>query len=130
MKIPVIQQMQRSDFPDAPAWITKLLYPLQLFMTTVVSALTSQLTFQDNFSCAINQVTITAGATSDLNTVSFQWPFGRQPIELTIHVTRTDGTYEEVYPEASWNMINQMIVVNGIKGLTATKQYNLTFVVK
>lgn len=130
MKIPITQQIQRTDFPEAPDWISKLLYPLQLFMTTVVSALTNQLTYQDNFSCAINQLTFVAGATPALNTFSFIWPYGRQPVELVMHVTRTDGTYTPIYPVPSWNLIGGSIFVNGIQGLTNGVSYNITSVVK
>lgn len=129
MKIPVQQQLSRTDFPEAPAWISKLLYPLQLFMTTVVSALTNQLTLQDNSSCAINQLTFTAAATSDLNTFTFLWPFSRQPIQLVMHVTRTDGTFPPIYPVPSWNLINGTISVNGIQGLTTGVSYNILTVV-
>lgn len=130
MKIPVQQQLQRSDFPEAPNWISKLLYPLQLFMTTVVSALTNQLTYQDNFSCVINQLTFVAAATDDKNNFSFLWPFSRQPIEFTIHATRTDGTYPPIYPVVSWNLVNGSILVNGIQGLTTGVSYQIVSVVK
>lgn len=123
-KIPVLQQIQRTDFPEAPNWISKLLYPLQLFMTTVISALTNQLTIQENFSCAINQLTYIAAATDDLNNFSFIWPYTRQPITLTMHITRTDGTYPPIYPVVSWNLINGNIFVNGIQGLTPGISYN------
>lgn len=130
MKIPVNQQLQRSDFPDAPAWISKLLYPLQLFMTTTVNALTNQLTLQDNSSCVINRLTFVAAATSDLNNFSFLWSLPRQPITLSIHATRTDGTFPPIYPVASWNLIGDSIVVNGVQGLTASVSYNLVTVVQ
>lgn len=130
MKIPVIQQLQRTDFPDAPNWISKLLYPLQLFMTVVVTALTNQLTYQDNFSCAINQLTFVAAASPELNTFSFLWPFTRQPIELTMHVTRTDGTYPPIYPVPSWNLVGGSILINGVQGLTTGVSYNIVTVVK
>lgn len=130
MKIPVQQQLSRQDFPDAPSWITTLLYPLQLFMTSVVSALTNQLTLQDNFSCVINEVTYVAAPSADLNNISFLWTLPRKPIELTMHVTRSDGTYEPIYPVVSWNLINQSIYINGIQGLTPGVSYKLLTVVK
>lgn len=129
-KLPVTQQLSRSDFPDAPSWISTLLYPLQLFMTSVTGALTSQLTYQDNFACAINQLTFVAAASADLNKFTFIWPFPRQPIELVMHVTRTDGTFPSIYPVVSWNLINGSINVNGIQGLTTGVSYNLLTVVK
>jgi hypothetical protein len=128
-RIPVVQQLQRQDFPEAPAWISKLLYPLQLFMTTVIGALTNNLTIQDNFSGAINQRTFVAGASQDLNTFSFLWPYTRQPIQLTMHVTRTDGSTPTIYPVPSWTLIGGSIQVQGIQGLTNGIQYNIVTVV-
>jgi len=130
MKLTTPPQLDRSDFPDAPNWLSKLLYPLQLFITQVTTALTNQLTLQDNISCVVKQLPLQAVTDDTLNTVSFPWGMTRQPIELTLHVTRQDGTYEVVYPQVSWNYIGTNIVVNGIKGLTTGKIYTLTFVVK
>lgn len=129
MKIPVVQQLQRTDFPEAPNWISKLLYPLQLFMTTVITALTNQLTLQDNVSCVINQLTFSAAPTADANVFQFTWPFPRQPVSLLMHVTRTDGTTPSIYPVPSWNLVGGNIVVNGVEGLTSGVQYQIVTVV-
>lgn len=130
MKIPVQQQLSRQDFPEAPNWISSLLYPLQLFMNTIVKALTNQLTLQENSSCVINELTFVAAATANMNAFSFRWDLNRQPIELTMHVTRSDGTYASIYPVPSWNLINGSIFVNGIQGLTPTVSYRIVTVVK
>jgi hypothetical protein len=129
MKIPVTTQLDRSDFPDAPDWISKLLYPLQKFMTAVYSALTNNLSFQDNVSCVIRSFSLTAGATDDLNTLSVPWTLGRQPLNVTTTCTNGDGTYTPVYPQLSWNLINNEVRINGIKGLTPGKIYRLTVMV-
>jgi hypothetical protein len=130
MKITSNTQLSREDFPEAPNWISKLLYPLQLFITEVRTALINQLSFQDNFSCVIKQLPIRAGTLATDNIVTFPYSLGRQPIEMTIHVVRQDGVYEVVYPQVSWNYVNNNIVVNGISGLTTGKIYLVTFVVK
>lgn len=129
MKLSTPPQLDRSDFPDAPNWINKLLYPLQLFITQVTSLLTNQITYQDNVSCSIRQVPLLAGVTAADNVVTFPFGLNRQPIGLQLHVVRQDGVYELVYPQASWNYVNNNIMVNGISGLTSGKIYNLTFVV-
>lgn len=129
-KLPVTPQLNRQDFAEAPSWITKLLYPLQLFMTSVLGALTNQLTYQDNFSCVIKKFPLVAGATAADNTYSFPWPYQRQIVELSCYVTNGDDTYTPVYPQVSWNYINGNVVINGVQGLTPTKSYNFTIVVK
>lgn len=130
MKIPVQQQISRQDIPEAPDWISSLLYPLQLFMTLVITALRNQLTLQDNMSCVINEITFVGAASANLNTFSFQWGQSRQPVELTMHVTRADGTYESIYPVPSWNLIGTSIQINGIQGLTTGVLYRIVTVVK
>lgn len=130
MRIPTQQQLSRQDFPDAPNWISGLLYPLNLFMNIVVNALRNQLTLQDNFSFVSNEVTFVAKASANLNTLSFLWELNRQPIELTMHVTRSDGTYESIYPVPSWNLVGSSIQINGIQGLTSGVSYKIVTVVK
>jgi hypothetical protein len=129
-KIPVITSLNRQDFPEAPDWIVKLLYPLQLFMNTVLSAMRNQLTLQDNFSCVVKQFALTAGATDINNTFSFPANLGRTFVELNAYCTNADGSYIPVYPQVSWNYINGQVVINGIKGLTPTKTYNFIVTVK
>lgn len=130
MKISQPTQLSRQDFPDAPNWITNLLYPIQLFFNNITNALQNNLTLQDNISCVINQITMTAGATDANNTAQFRYTLGRVPVEMSCYATRTDGVYDIIYPQVSWNLVNANIVINGIKGLTPSVQYNLTFVVR
>ena len=98
-------------------------------MTTVVTALTNQLTLQDNMSCAINQLTFVATATANTNNFTFVWPYPRQPIMLMMRATRSDGTTPPIYVTPSWYLSNGNIVVNGIDGLTNGVSYGLTTVV-
>lgn len=130
MKLPVLTQLDRQDFPDAPDWIVNLLYPLQLFMTSVQSALTNKLTLQDNLSCVVQQFSIVAGASDTNNTFSFPCNLGRQIVELNAYCTNADGSYTPVYPRVSWNFISGNIVINGIKGLTTGKKFNFVVTVK
>lgn len=129
-RLPVTTQLNRQDFPEAPAWISKLLYPLQLFITSVTGALTNQLTIQDNFSAVVQQFSIVAGISDTDNTFTFPCNLGRQVVEFNAYCTNADGSYTPVYPQVSWNFINNQIVINGIKGLTNTKKYNFTVVVQ
>lgn len=99
-------------------------------MNIVVNALRGQLTLQDNFSFVTNTVTFVAKASADLNIFSFLWDLNRQPIELTMHVTRSDGTYVSIYPVPSWNLVGNSIQINGIQGLTSGVSYKIVTVVK
>lgn len=130
MKLPVVQQLNRQDFPEAPAWISKVLYPIQLFFTIVYGALNKQLTLQDNLSCVIKQFSIVAGPLDTDNTFAFPIDLKRIPVELNASCTNGDNNYTPVYPQVSWNYIDNKIVINGIKGLTDTFKYNFTITVK
>lgn len=130
MKVGQPSTLNRQDFPEAGNWITNLLYPLQLFMSTITKALTNNLTLQDNLSCVVQTFTFTAGATDINNTYQFTCNLGRQPVELNASCTATNGTYPVVYPQVSWNLINGNIVINGIKGLTTGVQYTFVVTVK
>lgn len=128
-QLPVVTQLDRSDFPEAPSWISKLLYPLQLFMTAVYTCLTRGLTYQDNMSSVIQRFSIVAGVLPENNTYSFQCSLGRQIVQLTAYCTNSDGSYTPVYPIVSWNFINSQVMINGIQGLTNTKKYEFIVVV-
>jgi hypothetical protein len=130
MKISLQTSLNRQDFPEAENWISKLLYPLQLFMDTVTKALTNNLTLSDNLSCVIQNFILVAGATDIDNTYTFNCNLGRTISEFSYYCNTTDGTYPVIYPQISWNFINNKIVINGIKGLTTGVKYNFTITVK
>ncbi len=129
MKLPVIPTLDRQSFTEAPSWISKLLYPLQLFMTSVTQALMNNVSFQDNISCVVREFSIIAGAADTDNIFQFPFTLGRNPVFLSAIATNTDGTYAVVYPQVSFNFINGNVVINGIKGLTPSKKYNLVVTV-
>jgi len=130
MKLPQTPSLNRQDFQEAPQWVSKLIYPLNQFMTAVNQVLTSQITLQDNVSCVVKQFSIVGGALDTDNTFSFPVALGRQIVELNAYCTNADGSYTPVYPQVSWNFINNQVVINGIKGLTSTKKYNFVVTVK
>lgn len=129
-KVSVPPQLNRQDFPDAPDWISNLLYPVQLFFTSVIAALKNNLTLQDNISCVINTFILTAGATDTDNTYQFKCALGRVPVTMNYSCVRTDGSYDVLYPQISWHYTGNNIVINGIQGLTPTVKYTVTVVVQ
>lgn len=130
MKIGQATNLNRQDFPEADDWITKLLYPLQKFMDTITAALTNNITLADNLSCVIQRFIFVAGVLDTDNTYTFNCNLGRAISEFTYFCNAFDGTYPVIYPQISWNFVNNTIVINGIKGLTPGVKYNITVVVK
>lgn len=98
-------------------------------MTSVINALTNQLTIQDNTAYAANDLTFIAGASPELNAFSFMWPYNRQPIMLVMHISRADGTTPPIYAVPSWNLVGTQIMVNGVTGLTDGVSYKIQTVV-
>lgn len=130
MKLPIQGTLNRQDFPEAPSWISKLLYPLQQFQNSVYRALTNGLSVEDNFSGVVRRFSVVAGAADTDNVVSFPCVLGRQIVEANVYCTNADNTYTPVYPQISWNLIGTNFVINGIKGLTPTKKYNFVVTVR
>ncbi len=125
MKLPPIKLLMQEDFPGV-TWITKLLYPLNLFMTTVYSGFNNGLTRADNMIAMFKTITI-AGSTP---TTSFQWPFQTNPVSCTIaKITKSDGTNvvftSAVY--ASWSYSAGVISITNITGLDSSTTYSVTF---
>lgn len=59
MKIGVLKRIAKEDLSkldQVPKWIDVLIYSINQFMTTVATALTGRLTFQDNFLCDVKTV--------------------------------------------------------------------------
>jgi hypothetical protein len=98
-------------------------------MTSVINAFNNMLTFQDNFSCVINTVSITAGASDTDNIAQFKVALSRPPIMLILTAVNASGSFDVIYPQASWYYSQGSVYVNGIQGLTSGTQYNLTFFV-
>lgn len=60
--LPKITRIRREDLPDAPGWIEKLLYPLNLFMEGVYQALNKNLTYAENLAAKVVEFEFTTPA--------------------------------------------------------------------
>jgi hypothetical protein len=61
MKISEFRALAKEELPEAP-WISKLLDPLNRFLSSVRAALANGLTFADNFNAEIRTVELTTRA--------------------------------------------------------------------
>ena len=52
-----VRKILKSDLPDAPDWVTRLLTPINEVFNSVIGALRGKLTFSDNFYCEIRELT-------------------------------------------------------------------------
>jgi hypothetical protein len=61
MIIKGIKKILKSDIPSAPQWFDQVLYLLNIFMDTTVTALRGNLSFQDNFLSQVKEVEFVHG---------------------------------------------------------------------
>jgi len=126
--LPPVKLISREDIgPDAPEWIDKLLYPINLFMTSVYQALNKQLT-DDNTKSQTRSFALIGSATAASNVYSFQTDYQLTPNEVVLQkIERADGQNSvfTAAPYVSWNYRNGTFNVLGITGLTTGVRYNV-----
>lgn len=131
-KIPSIKTLRMEDFGDEQkGWIGALLNPLNLFLTTVTNALSSQLTFGDNIQGQKYLLDFTYQTTSDLP-MSFKNTLPIRPRALYMVSAYEDGVPVALVP--AWQLtdtnqvqITQLIKVttSGVSALSAGKRYQI-----
>lgn len=69
MKIGLNRRITREDLRsgDLPEWIDQLLVPLNQYITTMVTALTNRLTFEENFSSNVLSFKLTHNVELEIN---------------------------------------------------------------
>lgn len=127
-KLPAIKRFTREDYQGAPDWLDKLFYTLNLFMTSVYSALNQGLTVEENSLGMVKTMSISGAAPS----TSFRWNFLNKPMGLiVVNVYQTDGVAAPITNAvyADWSYSQNVITVNNITGLNAAHTYSVTFMV-
>lgn len=130
--LPSIRRIMREDFPEAPQWLERLIFPLNLFLDSVYTALNRNLTFGENVRAQIKSIQITAGAAAINNTIAFTASISPVQGVLLLGAVQQGATYTPltVAPTvASWRASNGMIYIDSITGLTAGVLYTITILV-
>lgn len=133
-KLPVIKRVLREDIPNAPDWIGKLLYPVNLFFEQVFNALDKNLTLSENIQSQIKTVSFTTssaydGTEANFDTVSFSLDLPVKPQGLFIMQMLVDAdnfTAIETAPFVNWLEINGTVNIYLVTGLSASTSYNMT----
>lgn len=135
-KLPVIRRISREDLKDAPSWIERLLYPINLVFDALYIALNKGLTFQENINSTIRELDFTTESTyiSSKAWVPIRFTHGlrtRPYAVLLCQIFENEGVTtpitEPVYVD--WIEINGQIVINFITGLTNDKTYKIRVLV-
>jgi hypothetical protein len=128
-KLPPIKLISREDIgSDAPDWLEKLLYPLNLFMTSIYESFNKNLT-EVNFKSQVKQFTIIGSSTPTDNTYSFTTDYQTTPDAVILNkVERTDNqsVVFTTAPFVSWNYRNGLFNVLAINGLSNGVSYKIS----
>lgn len=125
--LPVLQRLSKEVLQEAPAWIDRLIQPLNVFMENIYYALNHGLTLSENMSGTVRQFQVTGGASA--TDVTYSFPVTQNPLGLVpMKVLNADGSYTAFSNAVfiSWNYINGKVVINAISGLTNGTKYNFT----
>ena len=126
--LPPIRRLTREDFPGAPDWIDRLLYPINSFFDSVYTALNKTLTFADNITSQTEKIVLTAGAAATDNTYEFPLRMKKRPEFMEWNVVKKDVNYSPIGAAIfiEWQYDGVNVNITSITGLTNGVQYNIT----
>ena len=135
-QVPTLRLLKPEDFDTKDqALVTKLAFPLNIFMQQVISAFTNSIDF-NNLNMQVNTFTVTVNATGQPNVpLRFQNNLSTKLYGMIcINATNTSGdsTFPVAQPFISWTQTANTITVNNITGLgippnqTQSDAYSLT----
>lgn len=132
--IPPIRKLYLEDYASQKSWIGPLLTTVNLFMTTVVEALTKELTLAANSTSDIRKVTLSSVPTPTASTF-ITWGRSVPPVAIVVgNVGLLSGAYTTISAaiQVQWNMdpSGKSIQITNVVGITPTSAvpYNLTLI--
>lgn len=131
MKIPTFKRLFKQDYPaEQQPMIEKLSYSVNTGFDSIISALTRNLTFNDNFNSEIKTFDIiTDSAGTPTNTVSFSTIINGNVAGIIVlrAINKTNTTsYPNATPFITYTQNNNNLTVSNITGLTAKDTYSIT----
>jgi hypothetical protein len=127
-KLPVIKRLLAEDLKAAGAWIVKLLYPLNQFMSSVYAALDHGITFQDNMLGDIKTLSIKGSNP----TTEFLWSYASAPVGCFVVAAFDTSSNPQTLTSAvtcAWSYNAGVISIDNVTGLDTSRTYNVTFCV-
>lgn len=134
-KLPAFKRLQREDFPDAPAWIDRLIYPVNRFFDSVYNALNKRLDFIDNLQGEFRTISFETtgsydGSAANFDSLQFVHSLKVKPKGLLLCQIQKDGLAEyspiegDVYVD--WVEVNGTVEIGLVRGLAASTSYTIT----
>ena len=130
--LPSVRRIMMEDYKDAPAWLSKLVYSLNLFLDSIYTALNKNLTFVDNVRAQIISMSVLAGAAAINCTTYFATTMPAVRGVLILSAIQQGNTYTPLTAAptvASWRVSAGTIFIDSITGLTSGQTYTITFLV-
>lgn len=132
-KIPIQKKILLEDVPEEDRdWMSKIVIPINQFVSAAVAALTKDLTFGENFRCQIKELTFVNNAASF--PLKFQYTLSSRPIAVlklnVVDISESPAALTSAIDIPDWELSqNVQIQINTITGLVANKKYRLTVLV-
>lgn len=128
-QLPTQQEIRQEEIPEAPNWFPKFLTPLNLFIRGVYGALNKQLTFQDNISSQIRELSFTTTSSyddGDFPSVIFTRTTPNKAYSLLVCQLLEDA--DNFTPIANgvfvdWREVNGTITIAYVSGLQPSTRY-------
>lgn len=128
--LPPIRRFNKEDFPEAPPWMDKFLYPLNQFIEAVYGAL-SNLNFGPNVLAQIKTLTFqTPGGVLTPTPLKFAKTLkAKAQGVIILTISQEDDPENAVGTALNWEELDGEIVINDIAGLLDDKKFTATFLV-
>ena len=126
---PKIKRLSREEFKEAPSWIDRLLYWLNVLVEYVTLAFSKNITFDENIQSQIKSFSLVAGAAATNNTTSFMSTMRVTPRGLILmRATEQVGNYVPIAAAVSveWRFESGSVFITSITGLTSGRTYDFT----
>jgi hypothetical protein len=133
-KLPIFKRIQREDFPEAPEWLDKLIYPLNTFFEGVYNILNRSVAFGDNIASETREFTFTTlstyvGTAATFEPLEFQRNLKSIPKGLILLQIFKFGvaSYSPIEGDiyVDWNETNGLVTIGLVRGLAASTKYTL-----
>jgi hypothetical protein len=133
MKLPAFNRILREDLREAPTWIDKVIYPVNSFFENAYNALNKGLTFEENISSQIKDLSIVTTAAYDgtaahWTMVTFQSSLKRKAKGLLLlQIVQVGSVYAPIEGDVyvDWEDQNGQIRIGLVRGLSASKSYQM-----
>lgn len=131
-KLPTIKKILREDVKEAPAWIGAIIEPFNSLAEFVYQSLNKNLTFNDNLSCFVKELSYRTPSTYPvMDDVEFanELKFKATGVQLLQVVDRSTYVAAEGPVYVPWVENNGTIMVSAITGLEPSKNYLIRLLV-